>query len=70
MLFAGFVHDRLRSNRRFRVLAVGDDCTRENLALEPDFALSGERITRVLDRIAELRRLSEIDRVAQRTADV
>lgn len=27
-----FVHDRLRNNRRFRILAVGDDCTRENLA--------------------------------------
>jgi putative transposase len=50
-----FVHDRLRSNRRFRVLAVGDDCTRENLALEADFAFSGERLTRVLDAIAELR---------------
>ena len=50
-----FVHDRLRSNRRFRVLAVGDDCTRENLALEADFAFSGERMTRVLDAIAELR---------------
>jgi len=50
-----FVHDRLRNNRRFRVLAVGDDCTRENLALEADFAFSGERMTRVLDAIAELR---------------
>jgi putative transposase len=50
-----FVHDRLRTNRRFRVLAVGDDCTRENLALEADFAFSGERMTRVLDVIAELR---------------
>ena len=50
-----FVHDRLRTNRRFRVLAVGDDCTRENLALEADFAFSGERMTRVLDAIAELR---------------
>lgn len=50
-----FVHDRLRSNRRFRILAVGDDFTRENLALEADFAFSGERITRVLDAIAELR---------------
>jgi putative transposase len=49
------VHDRLRSNRRFRVLAVGDDCTRENLALEADFAFSSERMTRVLDAIAELR---------------
>ena len=50
-----FVHDRLRTNRRFRVLAVGDDCSRENLALEADFAFSGERMTRVLDAIAELR---------------
>ena len=50
-----FVHDRLRTNRRFRVLAVGDDCTRENLALEADFAFSGERMTRVLDTIAALR---------------
>jgi putative transposase len=44
--------DRLRTNRRFRILVVGDDCTRENLALEVDFALSGERMTRVLDDIA------------------
>ena len=50
-----FVHDRLRTNRRFRILAVGDDCTRENLALEADFAFSGERITRVLDTIATVR---------------
>jgi len=50
-----FVHDRLRTNRRFRILAVGDDCTRENLTLEADFAFSGERITRVLDTIATVR---------------
>ena len=37
------------------MLAVGDDCTRENLALEADFAFSGERMTRVLDTIAALR---------------
>lgn len=50
-----FVHDRLRSNRRFRVLGVGDDCTRENLALEADFAFSGQRMTRVLDDISSIR---------------
>jgi putative transposase len=50
-----FVHERLRINRRVRILGVGDDCTRENLALEADFAFSGERMTRVLDAIAELR---------------
>ena len=48
-----FVHDRLRSNRRIRILAVGDDCTRENLALAADFGFSGERMTRVLDQIAQ-----------------
>jgi putative transposase len=37
------------------VLAVGDDCSRENLALKADFAFSRERMTRVLDAIAELR---------------
>ena len=55
-----FVHDRLRSNRQFRVLGVGDDCTRMNLALEADFAFSGERMTRVLDAIAELRGYPEV----------
>jgi putative transposase len=50
-----FVHDRLCSNRRYRILAVGDDCTRENLALEADFAFSGVRMTRVLDAVAALR---------------
>jgi len=33
----------------------GDDCTRENLALEADFAFSGVRMTRVLDAVAALR---------------
>jgi putative transposase len=50
-----FVHGRLRNSRRFRILAVGDDCTRENLALEADFGFSGERMARTLDFIAELR---------------
>jgi len=55
-----FVHDRLRSNRQFRVLAVGDDCTRVNLALEADFAFSGERMTRALDAIADLHGYPEV----------
>jgi putative transposase len=50
-----FVHDRLRNGRRFRILGVGDDCTRENLVLEADFGFSGERTTRSLDAIAHIR---------------
>lgn len=50
-----FVSDSLTDGRRFRVLAVVDDCTRECLALEPDTSLSGRRVSRELDRIIERR---------------
>ncbi len=50
-----FVSDALNSGRRFRVLAVVDDFTRECLALVVDASLSGVRVGRELDRIIELR---------------
>jgi putative transposase len=50
-----FVSDALSSGRRFRVLAVVDDFTRECLGLVVDTSLSGLRVGRELDRIAELR---------------
>lgn len=43
-----FVSDQLNDGRRFRVLAVVDDCTRENLALIADTSLSGARVVREL----------------------
>ena len=46
-----FVSDALTDGRRFRILAVVDDHTRENLALVADTSLSGLRVTRELDRI-------------------
>lgn len=46
-----FVSDSFTDGRRFRILAVVDDCTRECLALEPDTSLSGRRVARELDRI-------------------
>jgi putative transposase len=46
-----FVHDQMTDARRFRVLVVVDDCTRECLALVPDTSLSGVRVARELDRI-------------------
>ena len=49
-----FVSDVLNSGRRFRVLAVVDDFTREYLSLVIDTSLSGLRVARELDRIAEL----------------
>jgi putative transposase len=41
-----FVSDQLTNGRRFRVLAIVDDCTRECLALVADTSLSGVRVAR------------------------
>lgn len=50
-----FVSDGFTDGRRFRVLAVVDDFSRECLALVPDTSLSGKRLTRELDLIIQLR---------------
>jgi len=46
-----FVSDQLTDGRRFRILTVVDDCTRECLALMADTSLSGTRVARELDRL-------------------
>jgi len=46
-----FVRDQMTDGRRFRVLVVVDDCTRECLGLVADTSLSGARVARELDRI-------------------
>ncbi len=46
-----FVSDQFTDGRRFRILAVVDDCTRECLALVPDTSIGGRRVTRELDAI-------------------
>ena len=50
-----FVSDALSNGRRFRVLAVVDDFTRECLGLLANTSLSGLRVGRELDRIVEWR---------------
>lgn len=50
-----FVSDSLSDGRRFRVLCVIDDFSRECLAAVADNSLSGERVTRELDTIAAAR---------------
>ena len=47
--------DTLVSGRRFRILTLVDDFTRECLGLVVDTSLTGLRVARELDRIAELR---------------
>jgi len=46
-----FVSDAFTDGRRFRILTVVDDFTRENLALIADTSLSGLRVTRELDQV-------------------
>lgn len=46
-----FVSDQMTDGRRFRILTVVDDCTRECLALVVDTSLSGARVARELDRL-------------------
>lgn len=47
-----FVSDAVAGKRSFRAFALVDDCTRECLAIEADTSLTGERVVRVLDRVA------------------
>ena len=47
--------DQLTDGRRFRILTVVDDCTRECLALVADSSLSGGRVARELDLIISRR---------------
>jgi putative transposase len=46
-----FVSDTLTDGRRFRILAVVDDFTRESLCLAADTSLSGLRVVRELDAL-------------------
>ena len=46
-----FLSDTLNDGRRFRILAVVDDFTRECLCLVADTSLSGHRVVRELDAV-------------------
>jgi putative transposase len=52
-----FVHDQLACGRRFRVLNIVDDCSREAIAQLVDTSISGVRVTRLLDQVAQTRGL-------------
>jgi putative transposase len=46
-----FVHDQLANGRRFRVLTIIDDATKECLAAVPDTSLSGRRVVREMQAL-------------------
>ena len=47
-----FVHDQLADGRRFRVLTVIDQWSRESLSLESGFSLSGQDVANALERLS------------------
>ncbi|MEO0751472.1 MAG: IS3 family transposase [Pseudomonadota bacterium] len=49
-----FLADTFGASRRFRILAVNDDCCRENLCLMTDTSISGARVARELDALVRL----------------
>jgi putative transposase len=48
LLSLDFVSDQLEDGRRFRIMTVVDECTRDCLALMADTSLSGARLVREL----------------------
>ena len=50
-----FVHDQFALGRRFRILNIVDDVTRECLAAIPDTSISGRRVARELTTLIEKR---------------
>jgi putative transposase len=50
-----FVHDQFANGRRFRILNIVDDVTRECLAAIPDTSISGQRVARELTALIGLR---------------
>ena len=49
-----FLSDTFGASRRFRVLAINDDCYRESLGLIADTSISGARVARELDALVRL----------------
>jgi putative transposase len=50
-----FVHDQFACGRRFRILNIVDDVTRECLAAIPDTSISGRRVARELTALIDQR---------------
>ena len=50
-----FVHDQLANGRRFRILNIVDDVTRECLAAIPDTSIPGRRVARELTALIDTR---------------
>jgi putative transposase len=55
-----FVSDSLHDGRRFRVLTIVDNFTRESPAIEVGSSLTGTRVVEVLERLARIHGLPQV----------
>ncbi len=55
-----FVSDQLACGRRFRILNVVDDFSRESVGQLADLSISGQRVARFLNELARIRPLPKI----------
>ena len=55
-----FIRDSLRDGRRFRALTMVDDFSRECSAITVDTSISGQRVPRVLEELAQVTGLPEV----------
>ena len=58
-----FMQDQLFDGRRFRLLALVDNFTRESLAIEVNQGIGGRHVVEVLQRVSEKRQLPKTIRV-------
>lgn len=54
-----FVSDQLSNGRRFRVLNIVDDYSREMIGQLTDFSITGHQVARFLDQLREARQLPD-----------
>jgi putative transposase len=57
-----FVFDRTAEGRVLKCLTIVDDATHESVLIEVERAISGQRLTRILDRLAHTRGLPQVIR--------
>jgi len=57
-----FVFDRSADGRVIKCLTIVDDATHEAVAIVPERAISGQQVTRILDRLAATRGLPRVIR--------
>ena len=63
-----FVHDQMHDERRFRILTLIDQCSRESVSLEANFRLTGRSVGLALDQASRQRGLPRAITVDNGTA--